>query len=202
MPLFTYQWVQDVETSAEIDENSLSAAGETIDTIIQNIRNQTEANAATLFKQVAGDEGMDARNVVASVNISYDYRTEYRGWPFPQPVRVYRLLGTVEYRFDSSDPLMGSPVATTLVLVIKLVLEAIVLTLIAYFAIQAVKQWLQSMTTTSRIVRKIDPVTGEIIEEETVTPSSTGILTIILGATAAVLIVGAAASLALSRRRT
>lgn len=78
----------------------------------------------------------------------------------------YWLTYGARVKFRSDKPLEGSPiapiVASVLAFVIKMVIAALCISIILYFA----KEVIESSKTTKSIVRKYDPQTGKVVEED------------------------------------
>jgi hypothetical protein len=78
----------------------------------------------------------------------------------------YWLSYGARVKFRSDKPLEGSPiapiVASVLAFVIKMVIAALCISIILYFA----KEVIESSKTTKSIVRKYDPQTGKVVEED------------------------------------
>ena len=117
--------------------------------------------------------------------------------PFIIDYAVYHYRATL--RIATTEPLSSSPLdPLTIALIAKVILAiitAIMWIIIAYFAIQAIKDWLISMTTTTTRIVTYDPETGKIIETWTTQPSLGGILAVGVGAGIAILCAAFAYSL-------
>ena len=88
----------------------------------------------------------------------------------------------VKVYFSTDKEIMPAQLDPVVGWVIVKVIEFIIIGLVAAFAIQMLKNWLQSMTTTTTTVTKYDPNTGKPIETVTTTePSYTGIVSLAVG---------------------
>jgi len=78
----------------------------------------------------------------------------------------YWLSYGARVKFRSDKPLEGSPLApvvvSVLAFVIKAVIAALCISIVLYFA----KEVIESSKTTKSVVRKYDPTTGKVIEED------------------------------------
>lgn len=78
----------------------------------------------------------------------------------------YWLSYGATVKFTSDKPLEGSPIApivvSVLAFVIKIVIAALAISLVLYFA----KEVIESSKTTKSVVRKYDPQTGKLVEED------------------------------------
>lgn len=104
-------------------------------------------------------------------------RRQYRDWTIRRAYGKLKMGATVE--FISNKPIAGSPIAPAVLLVIKWIIEAIILIIVAWFIIEAIKSWLKSMTTTKSTVTEKghypDCTTYERTEE-TEKPAISGML--------------------------
>jgi hypothetical protein len=85
---------------------------------------------------------------------------------FTKRYYYYWLTYGARVKFRSDKTLEGSPIApivvSVLAFVIKVVIAALCISIILYFA----KEVIESSKTTKSIVRKYDPQTGKVVEED------------------------------------
>ena len=104
---------------------------------------------------------------VTIIKIDFSFRTtsrQFRDYTMKRQYLKAHILAHIH--FDSVKPIAESPIAPAILLILKWVITAIVIGVVAYFAIEALRRWLTSMTTTKyeRHTIKYDEE-GNIIEE-------------------------------------
>jgi len=176
-----------------------------LDEIKNTAINHLPTAVADAIADLAREQGFSYTNIsITNVHAEYSFRTsrrQFRDWTEIKQFAKLELGCTVQY--DSDQPIHNPLIAT----IIKYVIGAIVGIIIAYFAIEAVKQWLISMTTTTSEWSSWEwvenPETGEwewkqTSEGKTVTPDIPGIAGV--GAIGIVLVVVVLLFLGLGRK--
>lgn len=103
-------------------------------------------------------------NATSNMHVTGEWMNPEDGIVYP----VYTLVVDVIAEFESNKPVAGSPIAPIilafLIKLASLVITGIVVYYVSTAAIQAVGDWLQSMTTSRRTVKVYDEA-GNLIEE-------------------------------------
>lgn len=164
------------ETQKTIDSRTLDSVGGK--TKVENqIISEFKENMASEFVKKCLEQNV----VVYSVNVSSieaDWILDHKEYVRQLSLTIfyYRIKIYGELTFEVSKPLTQSPMVATWVLwVISEVIKAIIMVLIGYFVVQAIKDWLVSMTTTETIVYQLDE-NGNVVEvTRTKEPSMFGV---------------------------
>lgn len=168
-----YNWSWEAETRNEISEVALTMAGKSIEDIVQIARQEAYAKTEEGLTTKAQEQGLTLSITKIDVNVTYTQREDWIDGASPRKTFYYTLKILVSADFLSDKPLIGSPIAPALMTVIKWIIYAIIAVIVAWIAIEAIKSWLQSMTTRTSIVRKYDS-SGKLIAEENVTEPGLG----------------------------
>lgn len=144
---------------------------------IEEVEREVEEGFRTnLYNQVKkgfADKGYDV-DVVLIMSVEV-WHTEEEHHVYPiNTVKFYRVHYRYKVKIRSAKKIMESPIAIEILVILKWIIKAIVLVIIAWFVAQAIKEWLQSMTTKKTRIIAYDPETGEIIEEEYIEEPSIG----------------------------
>lgn len=115
---------------------------------------------------------------VTKLEVWYSLSRPADVWNYPFNKVRFHYRATL--RIATTEPLESSPLEPMtlafIAKVITIIVNAIVTFIIAYFVIQAVKDWLISMTTTTTKVITYNPETGEYKEEWRREPDISGII--------------------------
>lgn len=140
--------------------------------------------------------GITATNV-SIVNITYEWiTTGHHTWymfpltPLDAEECQIRILW--DARFDTDKDLGHSPLDpitwTIIIKILGIITNAVIILLVSYWIIQAIKDFAESLFTKTSTVTTYDPVTGNIVKEEkTQTPDPTAM---IIGGIVVITVVG------------
>jgi hypothetical protein len=211
---YGYEWKVQLRTAKGFFKDDPFYIGDAaLDGVVSNVKQQAEHEILNQMASYAQQQGVHI--TITAINSVCWAATEWYKDPDTghsgDAVFIYDYI-TVD--FVSDVAFLGSPIAPELLLVIKMVITYIVLAIVAYFAIQALKDWLTSMTTTSSQVNQTTvtvtknpdgstTTTTTTTTENTQQPSTTGIIAVAAGLGILALVVGGLylASKAGSRRR-
>lgn len=160
----TYFYVIENEGETE-QEFHLGFGSPSIEEIKNQVRDGINAELHDAIISKFAEKGYDVEVLeIMDVEVSHTERTR-RVYPI-DGVTFYRVHYRYKVKIKSDKKIIGSPIAIEILLILKWIIKAIVLIIIAWFVVEAVKSWLQSMTTIKTRILRYDPDTGEIIEEE------------------------------------
>lgn len=181
----TYVWEQTIETPSEIDSDTLGNAGYGISDIVDKAKQTTIDQAVNGLADQAKQNGLTWVLIDSNADAGYTIRTRYRyqvttwdefgsvtgqqnlesdtepdltgltGVYMLSPKNFYKIWISFRITFTSDMPLMGSPIAPVVLVIIGRIISAIIIIVIAYFAIQAVSSWLKSLTSTHSTVTTV-----------------------------------------------
>lgn len=87
---------------------------------------------------------------------------------------ICKLFYECKVEIYTDTPILESPIAISLLVILKWIIKAVVLVILGWLAIKAFESWLTSMTTTRHTIQYYED--GELVKEETFTePSIAGI---------------------------
>jgi hypothetical protein len=171
---YNYHWHLVMATPKEIDNATLGTAGTNIDEVCTQVETSSYQAVYQGLTEKAKEQGLTLAVSAITPKATYTSRQVPRNSPYPPPfLTMYKVSVTVDVDFISDKPLMGSPIAAALLLVIQWIIQAIVVIIIAYFVIQAIKDWLVSMVTTTSTVTEYNSQ-GQPVKTETTTQPTLG----------------------------
>jgi len=191
---YGYTWHEYLATQRRILASTLDGAGENIESLKEKIKNATVQSVYDGLTQKAQEQGLSIN--VVNVNVEVTHTEETIIVPpaiYGIPMKAYRVQVNINADFESDRELIGSPIAPALIIIIKWVIDAIVLIVIAYFTIEAIKQaieeFVKSLTTQTSTITKTTTTTKHNDDctttttttqttESTTKPSWEGILTV------------------------
>jgi len=194
---YSYNWFWESVTEREIDDLMLSGAGLTIGDIVQEVYKEAYEQTYRGLAETAVEEGLNLTDISVTPWVHYSERLVWTltGWR-----TYYTVIADVSANFSSDRPLMGSPVAAEFVLVVKWIISAVVTMVVAYFAVQAVKDFLISLVTKKNVIRRYKD--GVLVEEEEVTTPSIGGTAIAAGIAGALIILALSVAIPRMERGT
>lgn len=158
----TYVWEWNGETADEIDSFALLNANITIDEIVAKFKEEAYNQAVNGFTNEATTQGVTYNIISAESDAGYTERDQpvYFGEIQTRVQPYYKLWAKIKVTFTSDRPLMGSPLDPITVAIIAKIITALVTIVIAYFAIQAINNWMNSITTNHSVITKVTQSTN------------------------------------------
>jgi hypothetical protein len=188
-----YKWSYHGETAKELPSSALVPLGMSINDVVSKTKQTAYEQTIVGLTDQALQQGITVTIKSVTTNAGYTERSYWERAGVR--VTVYKIWVSIEAEFESDKPLMGSPVALALMIILKWIMEAIVIVLVAYFAIQMIGDVFKSMTTkTSTVTKTTYDESGNPVStttETTTEPSPTGWIGVIvaLGLVLGVLVV-------------
>lgn len=160
----TYKLDWTIQTSNEILAYWFPTSGLDHNEVLTRARDAAHSEVYRLLEDKANTQGATVN--IKSVNVGAWFTrragigsdTNPDDWSadYLYHHNVYALLYIhVEAEFECDQIIVGSPVAPWMLEVLAKIIGAIVVIVVAYFAVQAIKDWLIAMTTTTSKITKV-----------------------------------------------
>lgn len=171
--MYHNKWTYTLKTQRDIGESILFPCGESIQGLLDRAVAQAEAQTMMQLNDKATEQGVFLLYPDVHVEGHYNItRSIVSTWGIEN---FYEIIIDVRVEFDTDKPLSESPIDPTWVGLFYAVIKAVIAAIVIYFIAVQIKEWLESMTTTTHSIEYYDEAGNLIGRESLQTPHIPGI---------------------------